>query len=87
VSKEHFDARFQTFSEHFDGQLRLVREHFEAELRVLRAEMEKRFAEMGERIADLRTDMEKGLRDQTWRLAGSFILVVLIATVIQHYWR
>jgi hypothetical protein len=87
VTKDHFDARFQTFSDRFDAEMRLVREHFESELRVLRAEMDRRFSQVGAQIADLRSDVQRDFREQTWKVTGSFILVVLAATVLQHYWK
>jgi hypothetical protein len=39
------------------------------------------------RLADVRAKMQTSFRDQTWKLVGSFAVVVLAATVIQHYWH
>jgi hypothetical protein len=39
------------------------------------------------KLADLRSEMHVAFRDQTWKLVGSFVVVVLAATVIQHYWH
>jgi hypothetical protein len=38
-------------------------------------------------IRDLRAEMHQLFRDQTWRLTTSVVVVVLVATVLQHFWR
>ena len=58
----------------------VTRDYLDARLTALASDLRKD-------IADLRADMQTTFRDQTWKLAGSFIFVVVVATVIQHYWR
>jgi hypothetical protein len=80
LDQQKADAIMQAVVEYTNTVAPVTREYLDARLGATAAELRKD-------IADLRTEMHKAFRGQTWKLVTSFIVVVLAATVIQHYWH
>ena len=42
---------------------------------------------LDKRLADLRADIADKLRDQTRWLTGTFVVLMLVAVILQHFWH
>src|SRR5689334_20945079 len=85
------DAIMQAVVEYVNTVAPVTRDHFDDRLSVLgadlRSEMSGLRADLRTEMSDLRADVQKTLRVQTVTVVTSFILVFLVATLVQHYWH